>query len=437
MSWTGRYYYGRETYFEFMDPDRTSWAPRDALAFGLEQQGGSEGLAGHLERALQRDITRFKRKRRYRDRDIPWFWTVDIPRKDNARLISWVMEYDPGFLDRWMPDLPPEKPGAGKDRIARSGFLTRYRSAIGDDLPDRLFRDITSVTVTLPPDEAVLLEAELGVYGYVATKRVNHADSSEDDGVGPELEPGADDAARSGSSAGDDAGFGPEITKRTSFRGPDLDIVVEWSSGTGGPAGEGAGPTGSAASGPFGAGFGITEFLHGDATGLRHHDPHLWPRVPPYPGQDGKSRLVIQAERGVISAIGRGTGPAQVPVHEMSRREQCASGYVEDYFEVPFGRHETRNDHSHGQYEGEKRPPSPVVPHARNHAPGCEQYRADYGVLGGFSCQESETHERQERHHQRQGQAMDRTSRRYEHADVVYGSSIDLMIHFLSDSPVG
>ena len=263
MSWTGRYYYGRETYFEFMDPARTSWAPRDAIAFGSEQEGGSEDLAGRLERALQRDITRYKRKRRYRDQDIPWFWTVDIPRKDDARLISWVMEYDPGFLDRWAPDLPPEKPGAGTAGIARSGLLTRYRSAIGDDLPGRLFRDITSVTVTLPPDEADLLEAELGVYGYVATKMASPVERSADDTA--RLRPGTDDVAGT-------EFFG--IEKRTSFRGPDLDIVVERASRTGGsaPAGadppaEGADPTGSrtdrtgaAASGLFGDGFGITEF---------------------------------------------------------------------------------------------------------------------------------------------------------------------------------
>lgn len=109
---------------------------------------------------------------------------------------------------------------------------------------------------------------------------------------------------------------------------------------------------------------------------------------------------------------------------------------MKDYFEAPFGRHETRNDYSYGQYEGEKRPPAPVVPHARNHAPGCEQYRADYSVLGGFAGQESETHQRQKRHHQRQGQAMDRTCSRDEHADVVHGYSIDLMVHFLSESPV-
>lgn len=270
MSWTGRYYYGRETYFEFMDPGRTSWAPRDAIAFGIEQEGGSEELADRLERALKRDITRFKRKRRYRDQDIPWFWTVDIPRKDDARLISWVMEYDPGFLDRWAPDLPPKKPGAGTAGIVRSGFLTRYRSAIADDLPGRLFRDITSMTVTLPPDEADLLEAELGVYGYVASNMASPVERSVDDAAG--LGPGADDDAGTESSG---------IEKRVSFRGPDLEIVVERASRTGGPAGsgaeharagadppaEGADPagahadrTGSAASGRFGDGFGITGF---------------------------------------------------------------------------------------------------------------------------------------------------------------------------------
>ncbi|MDE2824932.1 MAG: DUF5829 family protein [Gemmatimonadota bacterium] len=282
MSWTGRYYYGHETYFEFMDPDRTSWAPRDAIAFGIEREGGSEDLAGRLERALKRDITRFKRKRRYRDQDIPWFWTVDIPRKEDARLISWVMEYDPGFLDRWAPDLPPGMPRAGTDRIARSGFLTRYRSAIGDDLPGRLFRDITSVTVTLPPHEADLLEAELGVYGYVATKMASPVERSADDGAG--YAPSADDGTGTGPGSAvrvpadktvDQSGAVPSgIEKRASFRGPDLDIVVEWSSRTGGPAGEGADPpaegadpagagadrTGSAASGLFGDGFGITEF---------------------------------------------------------------------------------------------------------------------------------------------------------------------------------
>ncbi len=247
MSWTGRYYYGRQTYFEFMNPDRTSWAPRDALAFGLETEGGSEELAGRLEMELKREITVFKRKRRYGEQDIPWFWTVDIPRKDDARLISWVMEYDSGFLDRWAPHLPPGKPGAGTAGIVRDRFLTRYRSAVGDDLPVRLFRDITSVTVTLPPDEADLLEAELRVYGYVAAKAENepesHADETEVMKPGKTVGMAVDRSAAKPST----------IEKRVTYRGPDLDVMVEWR-----PRVEDR--AGAESSGSFGDGFGISAF---------------------------------------------------------------------------------------------------------------------------------------------------------------------------------
>lgn len=213
MSWTGRYYYGRHTYFEFMNPDRTSWAPRDGLAFSIESEGGSDDLARRLEPATDRDVRRYKRNRRYRDQDIPWFWSVEIPRRDDDRLVSWVMEYDPGFLGRWAPYLPPRQSVSDQADITRSGFLTRYRAAIGDDLDNRLFRDITSVTVTLPPDEADRLEAELGVYGYVAAGT---------DGSGSAKT--GDAELRKNDEIGDDPAAPPE---RMKFRGPDLEIVVE------------------------------------------------------------------------------------------------------------------------------------------------------------------------------------------------------------------
>ena len=213
MSWTGRYYYGHQTYFEFMNPDKTSWSPRDGLAFSIESEGGSEELARRLEQGTDRAVRRYKRNRRYQDQDIPWFWSVEIPRADDDSLVSWVMEYDPGFLGRWTPHLPPRQSVPDQEQITRSGFLTRYRSAIGDNLDNRLFRDITSVTVTLPPDEADLLEVELGIYGYVSAEpevaagsRMGNADPGEDDEIG------------------DEATACPE---RTKFRGPDLDIVVE------------------------------------------------------------------------------------------------------------------------------------------------------------------------------------------------------------------
>jgi|GEM_PF-2033375 len=221
MSWTGRYYYGRQTYFEFMDPEKTSWAPRDGLAFGIESEGGSEELARWLKQATEVEVRRYRRNRRYQDQDIPWFWSVEIPRAEDARLTSWVMEYDPGFLGRWAPDLPPGMPGAGAPGIARSRFLTRYRSAIGDDLHDRLFRDITSVTVTLPPDEADLLEAELEIFGY-AQEEAGHEAPVGRDGL-ERVKRGDGDLGKNGDT-GDAPADSPE---RKKFRGPDLEIVVE------------------------------------------------------------------------------------------------------------------------------------------------------------------------------------------------------------------
>ena len=218
MSWTGRYYYGHQTYFEFMNPDKTSWAPRDGLAFSMESEGGSGELARRLAEDLDREVRHYRRNRRYEDMDIPWFWTVEIPRKDDARLISWVMEYDPAFLDNWAPELPPVTAGTEPAGIKRSAFLTRYRSAIDDDLPNRLFRDITSVTVTLPLEEADLLEDELSIYGYIATETDGPAD----------LEAGkAASSASAGTSVSPTGTEPATIGKRVKYRGPDLDILVE------------------------------------------------------------------------------------------------------------------------------------------------------------------------------------------------------------------
>ena len=225
-----------------MNPEKTSWVPRDGLAFGIETEGGSENLTRRLKQATEVEVRRYRRNRRYKDQDIPWFWSVEIPRADDARLISWVMEYDPGFLGRWAPDLPPGKtdhspgkadhprgktdlpPGkadTGTAGIARNMFLTRYRSAIGDDLASRLFRDITSVTVTLPPDEADLLEAELGVFGY-AREEAGHEAPVGWDGI-ERVKRGDGDLGKNGET-GDAPTASPE---RKKYHGPDLEIVVE------------------------------------------------------------------------------------------------------------------------------------------------------------------------------------------------------------------
>lgn len=166
MSWTGCYFYGQHTYFEFMNPEATSWAPRDGIAFGVEKENASLGIENRLRSNIYPLVRRYSRSRKYKNLDMPWFWTVEIPRDDNHRLMTWVMEYRSEFLKQWAPDLAPAIPG-----ITRRQILTRYRSDTGEiSSTSRLFQDITSVTLSLPQAEARLLNHELLTYGYKANE---------------------------------------------------------------------------------------------------------------------------------------------------------------------------------------------------------------------------------------------------------------------------
>jgi hypothetical protein len=166
MSWTGCYYYGRHTYFEFMNPEATSWAPRDGMAFGVDEAQQSPLIENMLRVHGHQQVRRYSRSRKYNNLDIPWFWAVEIPRPDTHHLITWIMAYRPEFLIQWEPDLPPTPTSITRDQI-----LTRYRTRVGAiDSSSRLFQDITSVTLSLPHEEASLLIHELTVYDYEAVE---------------------------------------------------------------------------------------------------------------------------------------------------------------------------------------------------------------------------------------------------------------------------
>ena len=209
ISWAGRYYYGKNTYFEFMTPKSTAWLPRDALAFSIETKNGSVELSRHLQQKLDRQISLFKRSRRYKEQDVPWFWTTEISRKNDARLVSWVMEYDSDFLQEWVQPPSLLSTGTEQNDITRCGVLARYRSVIGDNFSKRLFRDISSVTVALPADEVELFDKELRIYGYVATELTGPSDSPI-------------------RTRNDPTRMQPVVIEKTvRYQGPDLEIVVD------------------------------------------------------------------------------------------------------------------------------------------------------------------------------------------------------------------
>lgn len=163
-AWTGCYFYGMDTYFEFMDPDATTWKPRDGIAFGVDEPGAGRGIRERLAEHLGVDVRQYLRSRQYDDQAVPWFEMIEYDRPDDVQMISWVMAYHPDFLKQWALDLPPAAGG-----VARGDVLRRYRARIGEfpQSSSRFFKDIIEIVVALPYHEMEIFLREMNAFGYL------------------------------------------------------------------------------------------------------------------------------------------------------------------------------------------------------------------------------------------------------------------------------
>jgi hypothetical protein len=154
MSYTGLYFYGIHTYFEFFD---IANSPKDqvgdsAIAFGVDQPGAIQILREKLGSSLGpnlKSVTRW-----YQGRQIPWFFmatSTSLPYESG--LSCWVMEYHPEFLANWNP--PPKGTNLG---ITRKEILGRYC----ENLPpvDKPYlEDVVGLTVAVDaPDQNNLID---------------------------------------------------------------------------------------------------------------------------------------------------------------------------------------------------------------------------------------------------------------------------------------
>ena len=104
MTYTGLYFYGFNTYFEFFDIGNS---PKDsvgdsAIAFGVDQPGAIRVLQETLGPSLEPNLKPVTRL--YQGTQVPWFLMAtsrNLPYE--GRLSCWVMEYDPRFLGHWNP----------------------------------------------------------------------------------------------------------------------------------------------------------------------------------------------------------------------------------------------------------------------------------------------------------------------------------------------
>ena len=111
ISYTGLYFYGHNTYFEFFDEARQPLGKRgdSALAFGVDQAGTLEPIETRLasEFSVGPVITR-----EFGGRQVPWFY-MGVPKLfPESGFRIWIMEYHPRFLTEWNPE-----PGVQPDTL--------------------------------------------------------------------------------------------------------------------------------------------------------------------------------------------------------------------------------------------------------------------------------------------------------------------------------
>jgi len=141
MTYTGFYFYGVNTYFEFFDiVDFPRHRVGDSgIAFGFDQPGAirvlHEKLASHIESL--KSVTRL-----YHGKQIPWF-SMATPKSlpYESELSCWVMEYDPEFLANWNPH-----PRGTNRGISRKEILQRYCEIL-NPVDDSILEDVIGLTV--------------------------------------------------------------------------------------------------------------------------------------------------------------------------------------------------------------------------------------------------------------------------------------------------
>ncbi len=163
-TYTGAYFYGRNTYFEFFNSATERRAVGDsALAFGVEQPGALDALASTMAGAGE--VSRDLRTRELDGRQVPWFSQLAFGSfgSDTAHIRSFIMEYDPAFLRDWHAGASPSD-----GTIERANILRRYVAVLPQKPKAPLLVDVTAVTLAAERWEADQLARQLRLFGYTA-----------------------------------------------------------------------------------------------------------------------------------------------------------------------------------------------------------------------------------------------------------------------------
>ncbi len=167
-TYSGLYFYGLQTYFEFFAEGEGERKKGDAgLALGLEQPGASEALREQWQRLRPAEVTTVTRE--LGSRPAPWFRMASFQetRANSAvpgfRLFS--MEYAPGFLEAW---------GTGpRGSIRLADILAAYCEKLGQAEKRRttLLANVARVEIAGPEAGLKLRSQQLQSAGWKVTQK--------------------------------------------------------------------------------------------------------------------------------------------------------------------------------------------------------------------------------------------------------------------------
>ena len=171
ITYTGIYFYGTHTYFEFFEPGGYNRSEGSVgIASGVEAVGASDKLKQRLETYMK--ATGFKNMvtRKVNEKDVPWFYMTAINYRNASKLSTWLMEYHADFLGNWYPDLSPQTRG-----ITRGEILERYTAKIGESekRKSKYLEDVIEITLALDETQKASFIKEREAFGYKITSGEN------------------------------------------------------------------------------------------------------------------------------------------------------------------------------------------------------------------------------------------------------------------------
>lgn len=161
-SYTGLYFYGTNTYFEFFDvsSDSSRQVGFSGIAFGVDQSGELQAVSQALSSIFPLDQTTITRQ--YNGKQVPWFYAGEQKNFPiDSSLGVWFMEYHPRFLSEWNP-----QPGGSNQGVSRKQILQRYAAVLKDIPAKPYFENVVALTLAVNDEKRKKLIELCKLLGY-------------------------------------------------------------------------------------------------------------------------------------------------------------------------------------------------------------------------------------------------------------------------------